>query len=168
MFSKKQELEYNVAFLKEMIQSSGEDLNHWQSVNEGYQNDVDKIVKQWTNFDGKPTHALTMMAWTKKAIELLKNRLQQNELKLKELDSERSPAEWAVLGFQQSKILVKMEEINIPKTRMLCRDLNERLIGPQYDFKKSPPRAVKGNGSQKPPKLPKKVSNWQKSQVILH
>ena len=148
MFSQKQELEFNVAFLAEMIQSTSAENDQWQEINSGYFNNVDKMAKFWNNPDWRPAHVVTMMAWTKKAVELLKNKLQQNELKLKELDSKRLPAEWAVLRFQQEKILHQMNDIQTSKTRLLCCDLKNRLLGPQDEFDSPPKRAVLKNGSK--------------------
>ena len=148
MFSVKQELEFNAAFIKEMIQSTSAEMDHWQEINAGYTNNVEKMVKYWNNPDWRPAHVVTMMAWTKKAIEYLQNRLQQTELKLKELDSERLPAEWATLRFQHGKILGQMNDIQVSKTRLLCHDLKNRLLGAQDDFDKPPNRAVFKNGSK--------------------
>ena len=149
MFSSKQELEFNIAFLQEMVQSTKGDLKQWQDINDDYVNNVEKMTKNWNNPDWKPSHVVTMMAWTRKAIELLNNRLQQNELKLKELDSERLPAEWAVLRFQQSKIMGQMNEIQRAKTGMLCHDLRDKLLGTQDDFQVSFGRLAKQAGSKK-------------------
>jgi len=153
MFSEKQELVFNVAFLQEMVKAKNEELKQWQDINNSYASNVEAMAKNWSNPDWKPSNVVTMMAWTKKAIELLQNRLQQNELKLKELNSDRLPAEWAVLRFQQGKIMAQMNEIQRAKTGMLCHDLRDRLLGPQDDFQSPFKRLAKQAGTKKVKKV---------------
>ena len=132
MFTANQELEFNIAFLNQMVLKTKEDIEMWQKLQ--LETDSNKIRK-WSDPEMRPSNVVTMVAWTKQLLALLENRIQQNELKQKELlTSEPIPAEWAILRFHQGQIMTKMNDIHFVKTRTACHDLKDKLLGPQHDF----------------------------------
>ena len=132
MFSQKQELEFNVAFIQQMLEDANQELEQWKLMQGNGGAFQAKI--SWADPERNPAQVVKKVAWTEQFIELLINRLQQNKLKQKELETEACPAEWAVLRFHQAKILAKMNDINQNKTRLACHDLRDKLLGYQHDF----------------------------------
>ena len=128
-----QELEFNVAFLQEMSKQTQLEIDQWKTV------DLTPAAVEnsstWNDPEKRPSNVVTMVAWSKHLLDLFENRIQQNKLKQKELiESEKFPAEWAVLRFQQGQILMKMQNINHLKTQTAIHDLKDRLLGFQNDF----------------------------------
>ena len=158
MFSAEQELEFNVAYLEQMVIQANSDIESWQKLKE--ENDGDHV--KWTDHERRPPHVVIMHAWTKQFVGLLDNRIQQNKLKQKEmLEMVRLPAEWAVLRFQQNQILSKMNDIHMCKTRMACKDLKEKLLGPQQEFGTDTDRGVKKSKSK-----PTKNKSYGKVKIV--
>lgn len=134
MFTPMQELEFNIAFLGQMVIQANEDIESWQALKK----ENETALVRWTDHDRRPPHVVTMLAWTKQFLELLQNRIQQNKLTQRELtEAAMFPAEWAILRFQQSNILSKMEDIQMCKTRKACNDLKNKLLGQQSNFESS-------------------------------
>ena len=147
MFSVEQELEFNAAFLDQMVVQARSDIESWQKLKD--ENETTIMVK-WTDHQKRPSHVVSMLAWTKRFLELLENRIQQNQLKQRELkEAVRFPAEWAVLWFQQDQILERMRDVLMCETRMACKDLKEKLLGDQPPFDRT---------ERKPRTKPKKPS----------
>ena len=160
MFTPSQELEFNVAFIQQMLEDARLELDNWILMKEPVS--AFQTAKSWTDADRKPSNVVTMIAWTEQWIELLINRLQQNKLKQKELYEEQFPSEWAVLRFHQAKILGKMNDIHLTKTRLACHDLHGKLLGFQQDFmstnRELSPSKMKLDSSKKTKRKDGKVS----------
>ena len=130
MFSESQQLVFNIAFLNQMVQKTHGQVQFWKDLRNAH--GMDEKLQDWSDPERKPSHVIIMLAWSIQLLELLDNRIQQQELKQKELtENQQLPADWAVLHFKQIEILAKMNNIQAVKTRAICHEIKDKLLGTQ-------------------------------------
>ena len=133
MFSETQELEFNIAFLDQMVSKTHGQVNFWNDLKNAHA--MEENFQNWANQERKPSNVITMHAWSLQLLELLEIWIQQNKLKLKELsENQKLPSDWAVLRFKRDEILAKMNDMHAVRTRSICREIKDKLLGSQHDF----------------------------------
>lgn len=133
MFTEKQQLEFNQAFIQRVVRSTDGEIERIKNVLENV-NDEQATV-DWRTNPMRPQQLVASLAWNRQFKLLMSVRLTQLELQDKMLSTGNTfPTEWANIEFEQKESMAKLKTIDVGKTRSMLDDITDCLLGPKQDF----------------------------------
>lgn len=133
MFTEKQEIEFNQAFIQRVVKSTDEEIERIKTVLENVSDEHATV--DWRTNPIRPQQLVASLAWNRQLKLLMSVRLSQLELQDKMLTTGKSfPTEWANIEFEQKEAMAKLRSIDLGKTRSTLDDITDCLLGPKQDF----------------------------------
>ena len=131
MFTTKEELEFNKAFVLKAIQAADVEIEQLKVQVE----DVKLGESDWNTSRKRPACMVTELTWNRQFKVLLSVRMRQYQLQEKELETGNVfPAEWADIEFEQKEAVKLLRHLDLCKTRTACGEISECLQGPKQNF----------------------------------
>ena len=133
MFTEKQQIEFNQAFIQRVVKSTDEEIERIKTVLENVSDEHATV--DWRTNPIRPQQLVASLAWNRQLKLLMSVRLSQWELQDKMLTTGNSfPTEWANIEFEQKEAMAKLRSIDLGKTRSTLDDITDCLLGPKQDF----------------------------------
>ena len=154
MFTTKDEIEFNKAFVLKAIQAADAEIEQLK-----LQVDEVKIGESdWNTGRKRPLCMVNELAWNRQFKVLLSVRMRQYQLQEKELETGNVfPTEWAEVEFEQKEAVKLLRHLDLAKTRTACGEIADCLQGPNQNFWPTSTGGKK-TGGKSPGKMFKPVS----------
>ena len=133
MFTEKQQLEFNQAFVLRAVQSADKEIERLKLLVQEI-SEADPIT-EWNESNKRPSHVVSNLAWNRQLKVLLSVRMKQYQLQEKMLETGNVfPTEWADIEFEQKEAVKILRNLDLVKTRQALDGITDCLMGPKQQF----------------------------------